>query len=67
MTVTNVTCSSVPGNSNTGFKCKKPDGNVECIPWRYFYPNCPVNNLQCVPTDGAFCPAITICGQSLFA
>lgn len=66
MPVTNVVCTDQTAQTNTGFKCKKPDGNVECIKWRFFYPDCPRLNLLCNPLSGAWVPAVTVCDQRLF-
>lgn len=50
-------------------KCKKSNGDIVTVKWRYFYPRCStiLQNLgRCSALAGAYVAAVTVCNESLF-
>jgi hypothetical protein len=46
-------------------KCKKDDGSLATVTWRFFYPSCSKLNRMC-SGNGAYVAAITVCNLRLF-
>jgi len=46
--------------------CRKADGTLTVVEWRFFLVTCPKVNQLCSTTSGAWVAATTVCQQALF-